>query len=288
MAKKGGPKITCAGCGADNDVTLRRCRLCGALINADVEDEGYKPKTLPEHIERQMYRDMGDVDEQPFDARYDFSSPTPPPADGAEPLLPPAVLSSHLPPPSPSTPPPPSDAAAFVLDSLPHTDDAEVQDAFDPDAFYREQASLPDARPRPIESSAPLAYEPDPMWSVGADLGPNPTTAEIEAAARAALREERLKKRPKIFDKVFKVESDADADVDADVEGATDTRPPPPLPPPPASSTRPPPPPPSSAPPPPPPPPPPSSSAPPPPPPPTAPPPPPPPSSATPPAESSF
>ena len=48
----------CPDCGARNDVGVRRCRVCAALLDAAVPEEPVGEAELPEHVQRWMARDL--------------------------------------------------------------------------------------------------------------------------------------------------------------------------------------------------------------------------------------
>jgi hypothetical protein len=86
---------------------------------------------------------------------------------------------------------------------------------FDPDALFRDmgRSHLPEPPPPPpppdeLRLPPPPAPGPDPLWGIGAELGDNATSEQIERATREALRQERLRKRPGFLDKVFRGDED--------------------------------------------------------------------------------
>ncbi len=102
-------------------------------------------------------------------------------------------------------PPPPEPAAEF--------------EKFDADALFRDmgRAPLPPPPPPPDElRMPPPPTGPDPLWQI--EVPDGATSAEIEAAAAKAMRDERLNRRPSFLDKVFKAD-------DADDEPGGEPRP---------------------------------------------------------------
>jgi hypothetical protein len=224
MAKK----AACPQCGARNDLDARRCRVCANLLNADIPEAPHKPKGLPDSVQRQIESELGLSGEIPAPS-FSAAPPPPPPPPPPVPPLPSDGPVAAPPPPPPSAgghPPPPAGSPGVFAADDPYATPGQPASAaaeppplyevaddepFDPDALFRDMARshLPPPPPPPpppdeLRLPPPPAPEPDVLWSVGQDLGSNPTSEDIERATREALRQERLRKRPGFLDRVFK------------------------------------------------------------------------------------
>ncbi len=115
-------------------------------------------------------------------------------------------------------PPPPGDEIIIeapprhVADVEPPPVADEAFEKFDPDALFRDmgRAPLPPPPPPPDELRLPPPVDdgPDPLWQI--EVPDGASSAEIEAAAAKAMRDERLNRRPSFLDKVFNVEDGED------------------------------------------------------------------------------
>jgi hypothetical protein len=101
----------CPECGARNDLGVRRCRVCAALLDAGAPEDAGGSTELPEHVQRWMNRDMA-RDEAPAADAWAGSAPPPPPGPLAdEDRFDPDALFRDIGRPAAPLPPPPPGSA---------------------------------------------------------------------------------------------------------------------------------------------------------------------------------
>ena len=142
-----GAKVRCPSCGAKNDATSRRCRVCTQVINADAPDPttaepGPQPASVEEHF------DAGVIDRQLQPTRTKFGDDS-------------GGLAARL----------AAARAAKAADQPIPTGPGLAESDAPPAAAWSDPPSSPDLDAPPSRSPAPDA-PPAPAWSADAPFEP--------------------------------------------------------------------------------------------------------------------